>query len=118
MGDAIEDELAGEDGFAVASRGPLRLTDDNLMIPSFATSGASAPPAPLGSSNNTQTFSWGDLGKTAVAGVIQGIFKTGAPAPKPVSLSSSGPGISTGVVLAGVGAAVLVGVLLLRRQSA
>lgn len=105
----------------------LKLNDDNLMVPSFmppptplpfSTGPAgSAGPVTASQSNTTQSFSWTDIGKTAVAGLVQGIFKPPAP-PKPTVIGGGGSGISTGLVVAGVGAAVLIGVLLLRRQSA
>lgn len=111
MGDDIEDALAGRDSNGLVSHGTI--TDDNaLMVPSWGTSSSSA--APVQGTGGT----WADIGKTAVAGIVQGLFRPlsiGTPRPAVASASS---GISTGMIVAGVAGVGLLGFLLMRGRSA
>lgn len=98
------------------------LADSNsagLTTPTWTSSSTAAPPlsaAQTSQGNNSSSWSWGDLAKNFVQGVVQGVTK---PTPQTSMLMpSSSSGISTGVIVAGVAALGLVGFLVMRRQSA
>lgn len=115
LGDDLEDSLAGPDSNALQSA-PPQLVDFQLRQPTWASSSTSAAPVAAAGSNNPSSWSWGDLAKNLVQGVVQGVTRPTAIA-QPSMLSSSTGGVSTGVIVAGVAALALVGFLVLRNHG-
>lgn len=112
LGDDLEDALAGPDSNALQTA-PPQIVDFQLKQPTWVSSSTSAAPVATTGSNDPSSWSWGDLAKNLVQGVVQGVTRPTTLA-RPSALTSSTGGLSTGVIVAGLAALGLVGFLVLR----
>ena len=115
FGDAIDDILAGKsDGLTqTPTPGP-----DSLLTPSWASSSSSAPPVRPTQGNNPSSWSWGDLAKNLVAGIVQGVSRPATPAVKPTALLGGSSSSSMLPLVLGGAAALGVLVFIMRRREA
>lgn len=114
LGDDIEDALAGKDSDGLLSN-PVPVATDGLLTPTWASSSTSAPPVSVSQGNNSSSWSWSGFASSLVQGVTRGLTMPKTPT---TLLPASSSGISTGLVLAGVGGLVVVGLLLMRKRDA
>lgn len=113
LGDDIEDALAGKDSDGLLSN-PVPVATDGLLTPTWASSSTSAAPVAVSQGNTPSAWSWSGFATSLVQGVTKGLTM-----PKtPTTLLPASSGVSTGLVLAGVGGLVVVGLLLMRKRDA